>query len=43
LVDGAVTRLATGKVHDHKVALKAFTDSEIAPLAAFARKREFVF
>lgn len=43
LVDGAVTRLAQGKVHDHKVALKAFMDSEIVPLAAFARKREFVF
>jgi protein-L-isoaspartate(D-aspartate) O-methyltransferase len=43
LVDGAVTRLAKGYVNDRKVALKAFTDSEIAPLPAFARKPEFVF
>jgi protein-L-isoaspartate(D-aspartate) O-methyltransferase len=43
VVEGAVTRLAKGHVHDHKVALKSFIDSEIAPLAAFARKAEFVF
>jgi protein-L-isoaspartate(D-aspartate) O-methyltransferase len=43
LADGAVTRLAKGYVHNHKVALKSFIDSEIAPLAAFARKPEFVF
>lgn len=43
LADGAVTRLAQGRVHNHKVALKSFIDSEIAPLAAFARKSEFVF
>jgi protein-L-isoaspartate(D-aspartate) O-methyltransferase len=43
LADGAVTRLAQGRVHNHKVALKSFIDSEIAPLAAFARKPEFVF
>jgi protein-L-isoaspartate(D-aspartate) O-methyltransferase len=43
VVDGAVTRLAKGHVHNHKVALKSFIDSEIAPLAAFARKAEFVF
>jgi protein-L-isoaspartate(D-aspartate) O-methyltransferase len=43
VVDGAVTRLAKGYVHGGKVALKSFTDSEIAPLPAFARKQEFVF
>lgn len=43
MVDRGVTRLAKGHVHGGKVALKAFTDSEIAPLPAFARKQEFVF
>lgn len=43
IVEGAVTRLAVGHVHKGKVALKAFVDSEIAPIAAFARKSEFVF
>lgn len=43
VVDRGITRLAKGHVHGGKVALKAFTDSEIAPLAAFARKQEFVF
>lgn len=43
LAEGAVTRLAKGYVRDQKVALKPFIDSEIAPLAAFARKPEFVF
>lgn len=43
LVEGAVTRLAHGHVHNGKVALKAFSDSEIAPIKAFARKAEFVF
>ena len=43
LAEGAVTRLAKGYVRDHKIALKPFIDSEIAPLAAFARKPEFVF
>lgn len=43
LVDGAATRLAKGYIHGGKVALKSFIDSEIAPLAAFARKQEFVF
>ncbi len=43
VVDRGVTRLAKGHVHGGKVALKAFTDSEIAPLPAFARKQEFVF
>ena len=43
VIEGAVTRLAKGYVHKGKVALKSFADSEIAPLAAFARKPEFVF
>ena len=43
VIEGAVTRLAKGYVHKGKVALKSFEDSEIAPLAAFARKPEFVF
>lgn len=43
LHEGVVTRLAKGYVHGGKVALKPFIDSEIAPLAAFARKPEFVF
>lgn len=38
-----VTRLAAGYVRDGKVALRPFIDSEIAPLAEFARKPEFVF
>ena len=43
IIEGAVTRLAKGYVHKGKIALQSFTDSEIAPLAAFARKPEFVF
>jgi len=43
LMEGAVTRLAKGHVHNGKVALKAFADGEIAPLKAFTRKAEFVF
>lgn len=43
IVEGAVTRLAKGYVQNGKVALKPIADSEIAPLAAFARKPEFVF
>ena len=43
VIEGAVTRLAKGYVHEGNVALKSFADSEIAPLAAFARKPEFVF
>jgi protein-L-isoaspartate(D-aspartate) O-methyltransferase len=43
IAEGPVTRLANGVVHAGKVALKPFIDSEIAPLAAFARKAEFVF
>ena len=43
IIEGAVTRLAKGFVHKGKIALKAFEDSEIAPLPAFARKAEFVF
>ncbi len=43
LVDRGVTSLAVGIVRGGKVALRRFADSEIAPLAAFARKPEFVF
>lgn len=43
IADGPVTRLAKGYIHQGQVALKAFIDSEIAPLAAFARKPEFTF
>jgi protein-L-isoaspartate(D-aspartate) O-methyltransferase len=43
IVEGAVTRLAKGYVQNGNVALKSIADSEIAPLAAFARKPEFVF
>ena len=43
IAEGPVTRLANGVVLSGKVALKPFIDSEIAPLAAFARKAEFVF
>ncbi len=43
ILEGAVTRLAKGYVHGGRVALKPFIDSEIAPLAEFARKPEFVF
>ncbi|MFN3619278.1 protein-L-isoaspartate O-methyltransferase family protein [Sphingorhabdus sp.] len=43
VTEGAVARLAKGYVHNRKVALKSFADSEIAPVAAFARKPEFVF
>lgn len=38
-----VTRLAAGYARGGKVALRPFIDSEIAPLAEFARKPEFVF
>jgi protein-L-isoaspartate(D-aspartate) O-methyltransferase len=43
MAEGAVTRLAKGYVSGGSVALKPFIDSEITPLAAFARKPEFVF
>jgi protein-L-isoaspartate(D-aspartate) O-methyltransferase len=43
IVEGAVTRLAKGYVRNGNIALKSITDSEIAPLPAFARKPEFVF
>lgn len=42
-LDRGVTSLALGIVRGGKVALRHFADSEIAPLAAFARKPEFVF
>ncbi len=43
VVEGSVTRLAKGYVQNGNIALKSIADSEIAPLAAFARKPEFVF
>jgi len=43
LAEGTVARLAKGHVHNGKVALKTFADSEISPIRAFARKAEFVF
>ena len=43
IVEGPVTRLAKGYVQNRNIALKPIADSEIAPLAAFARKPEFVF
>ncbi|MFN0046837.1 MAG: protein-L-isoaspartate O-methyltransferase family protein [Sphingorhabdus sp.] len=43
VAEGPVTRLAKGFVHDGRTSLKPFIDSEIAPLAAFARKPEFTF
>jgi protein-L-isoaspartate(D-aspartate) O-methyltransferase len=42
-LDRGVTSLALGIVRSGRVALRHFADSEIAPLAAFARKPEFVF
>lgn len=43
LVERGVTSLALGIVRNGKVALRRFADSEIAILADFARKPEFVF
>ena len=43
LIERGVTSLASGIVRGGKVALRHFADSEIAPLAAFARKPEFMF
>jgi protein-L-isoaspartate(D-aspartate) O-methyltransferase len=43
VIERGVTSLATGIVRDGKIALRSFADSEIVPLAAFARKKEFVF
>jgi protein-L-isoaspartate(D-aspartate) O-methyltransferase len=43
VIERGVTSLASGIVRGGKVALRHFADSEIAPLAAFARKPEFVF
>jgi protein-L-isoaspartate(D-aspartate) O-methyltransferase len=43
VIEGSVTRLAKGHIHNGRVALKSFADSEITPLAPFARKPEFVF
>lgn len=43
MVDGAVTRLAIGHIHNGKVALRPFADAEIVRLPAFSRPKEFVF
>ena len=43
IVDGAVTRLAIGHLHNGKVALRPFADAEIVRLPAFSRPKEFVF
>lgn len=43
LEERGVTRLALGYVRGGKVAMRPFIDSEIVPLAEFARKPEFVF
>lgn len=43
LIERGVTSLASGIIRGGKVALRHFADSEIAPLAAFARSQEFVF
>ena len=43
LIERGVTSLASGIVHNGKVALRHFADSEIAPLATFERRPEFVF
>lgn len=43
IVDGGVTRLAAGIVREGKVALRPFSDTEIAVLPEFAAAREFVF
>jgi protein-L-isoaspartate(D-aspartate) O-methyltransferase len=41
--NGPVTQLASGIKRGDGVALRTFIDSEITPLAEFARKAEFVF
>lgn len=43
IADGSVTRLSLGYAHAGNVVLRAFADSEIAPLPGFARAKEFVF
>ncbi|MEP7349722.1 MAG: methyltransferase domain-containing protein [Sphingorhabdus sp.] len=43
IIDGAVTRLASGHARGGRVALRPFADSEIAALPGFARTKEFVF
>lgn len=41
--DGPVTRLAMGIKRGGEVALRSFADSEIAPLSAFVKAKEFAF
>jgi protein-L-isoaspartate(D-aspartate) O-methyltransferase len=43
LKDGPVTRLAIGFKRGGEVALRSFSDSEIAPLSGFAKTKEFAF
>jgi protein-L-isoaspartate(D-aspartate) O-methyltransferase len=41
--EGSVSRLASGYKRAGKIALRAFADTEIAPLPGFASSKEFVF
>jgi protein-L-isoaspartate(D-aspartate) O-methyltransferase len=41
--EGSVSRLASGYKRAGKLALRAFADTEIAPLPGFASAKEFVF
>ena len=43
LLEGPVSRLASGVKRGGQLVLRAFSDVEIAPLPGFARAREFVF
>jgi protein-L-isoaspartate(D-aspartate) O-methyltransferase len=43
LIEGPVSRLATGVKRGPHLALRAAADTEIAPLAGFARAKAFVF
>lgn len=43
LAQGAVTRLAHGAVSGEDIALASFIDTDIAPLAAYARRPEYRF
>lgn len=43
LVDGPVSRLASGIKHGAHLALRAVSDLEVAPLPGFAHPKEFVF
>jgi protein-L-isoaspartate(D-aspartate) O-methyltransferase len=43
LLEGPVSRLATGVKHGAHLALRPVIDTEIAPLPGFQRTKEFVF